>query len=182
MKPSIAARIAELGGTYDFKGCSLQADLHSIRFDKAFLCTEFEDYLDDGLYEKMAASGTFPDEADLECHRITVQAKPFTPFTPGTADYQEWHDVLDEQEVRAAIGGITPEFLFIGETESYPNFYFVCLHDKNPDNPTVYSTDHEVYFSEIESFGTLEDFFNMLISAEEYQQVMHNLLDELRNL
>lgn len=180
MKKEIADRITELGGTFNFTGQSLQSDIESIKFNKNFLHTEFEDYLQDELYSKIKEIGVIP-ETEISYPRITFQSMLFTPFTEGTADYAEWHNQLDEKEIQSVIGLSDLRFLYIGESNGFPNHYFICMSDTNKDNPTVYTTDHETFFSEIEVMGTLEDYFNFLVSQEEYQETMQSLVAELRS-
>ena len=69
------------------------------------------------------------------------------------------------------------EFISIVYSYGYPDEYFVCLTDPNQSNPTVYSSDHEVYYSEIDNEGTLEEFLKrywtkseFLIAIKEYLQ------------
>lgn len=178
MKKEIIDRINELGGTYSFTGRSLQSDIESISFNKSFIQKEFEDFLSNDTYDKIRETG-FISEAELDCPRITFQKKLFTPFKTGTNDCDEWSSCLDKDKIRTVIKSEKLEFLFIGETGGFPNFYFICLSDQNTENPTVYSTDHEVFFDEVEVVGTLEDYFNLFVSDIEYQKTMEALVIEL---
>ncbi|MGI6153978.1 MAG: hypothetical protein ACOYJB_09150 [Christensenellaceae bacterium] len=180
MKKEIADRITELGGTFSFQGQSLQNDIESIKFNKTYLMTEFEDYLQDELYAKIKQMGVIP-EAEITYPRIEFQHNLFTPFTEGTDDYAEWNDSLDEEAVRSVVGSNELQFMYIGESAGYPNYYFICLSDLNKDNPTVYTTDHEAFFDEVEVMGTLEDYFNLFVSEEEYRATMENFVEELRS-
>lgn len=178
MKSGITDRIIALGGTSDFSGQSLKADIESISFGKTFLLAEFEDYLNEDMCKKIAAQGAIPQE-EITYPRITFQHKLFTPFTKGTDDYAEWNSLMDEDTVRGVIGSGELEFLYVGESNGYPNYYFICRSDANKDNPTVYSTDHELFFKEIEVEGTLEEYFGLFVSDEEFNATMESLVEEL---
>lgn len=45
-------------------------------------------------------------------------------------------------------------------------------------HPTVYSTDHEVYFQEIENRGKLEDFLDGFMTKEEFSETVITYLEE----
>ena len=59
--------------------------------------------------------------------------------------------------------------------------YFICANDVS-DNPTVFSTDHEVYFDEIENEGLLLDLLNRFMSKQESRTYIQNFLDEVKNI
>ncbi|EFK34573.1 hypothetical protein HMPREF0204_13642 [Chryseobacterium gleum ATCC 35910] len=54
----------------------------------------------------------------------------------------------------------------------------MCTTDPDQSNPTVYSTDHEVYFQEIESKGKLEDFLDRFMTKEEFSENVITYLEE----
>jgi len=102
------------------------------------------------------------------------RAKLFTPFKKGTKDFEEWNGIFTDEgdeyfgvnltEIRkAAIGDSEPEFVLLLESYGFPNHYYICLSDPNPNNPTVFGTDHEVFFREISNEGSLEDFLKNLL-------------------
>ncbi|TGE28735.1 hypothetical protein [Hymenobacter metallicola] len=93
----------------------------------------------------------------------------FTPFTPDTPDYGELEDLVSPADLHSVVAGTDPlEFICICYSYGFPDHYFVCLSDPAPDNPTVYGTDHEVFFQEITAVGTLENFFSRYLSKEEF--------------
>lgn len=51
-----------------------------------------------------------------------------------------------------------------------------CLTDPDPENPIVYSTDHEVYFQEIDNKGTLEDFLEKYMTKDEFYRWKKSIL------
>lgn len=108
----------------------------------------------------------------------------FTPFRKGTEDYEEWYaDFMDEEmtdltEVRKVIVDTEPDFINIAYSYGFPDHYYVCLSDPQPDNPTVFGTDHEVFFSEISNQGSLEDFFNKFWTREELIAVVKARIEQ----
>jgi hypothetical protein len=117
------------------------------------------------------------------------QAKPFTPFKEGTFDFMEWNSIFAEitapdfvnplgqyassgtfnvSEIMKATGDPAPEFMWLFHSYGFPDEYFICLSDPNPDNPTVYGTDHEVLFYEISNEGSLSEFLNKFYTKEQF--------------
>jgi hypothetical protein len=171
MKKEIEDRIKELGGKCDFTGQSLQADLESISFDRSYLRKDFAEYLQDEVWQALR-DGAGITEADIVYPRISFIGRPFTPFRPGAADYEEWHETIDETYVSGFLAAKAPDMMYIGQSDGFPNFYFVNLADPNPGNPTVYTTDHEVFFSEIIEDGTLEEYFDKYVSPAEFEELV----------
>lgn len=109
-------------------------------------------------------------------------AKPFTPFQEGTKDFEEWNDWFSDD---AELGEIiqhstcaTPAFIGLLYTDSYPNYYYICLSDLNPENPIVWSTDHEVFFTDVTNEGALEDFLNKFMTKEEFIDIVKRKLEQ----
>ena len=100
-------------------------------------------------------------------------AQPFTPYKQGTADYDEWHadfadpEEVDLQEITAFTGDNTPDFIRLFYAYGYPDNLYIALRDPNPDNPTLFGTDHEVFFREITNEGTLVDYLNTFLTPDE---------------
>lgn len=174
----IKERIKELEGSYSFEGESLESNLRGIVFPKSYLIKGFEDFLQDETYKRIARGERVLD-SDIPYPRVTFQPRLFTPFKRGTEDNREFGD-LNEEFIRETVQAEVLEFMIIGETDSYPNFYFVCLADQEKENPIVYSTDHESFFDEITVEGTLSEFFHRLVSVVDYQQTMDRLNVELQ--
>ncbi|WP_336961738.1 hypothetical protein [Chryseobacterium contaminans] len=105
----------------------------------------------------------------------------FTPFKEGSED-QEFDDLIDEDYVQGVVGISKPEFMCILYSYGYPDHYFVCTTDPDPSNPTVYSTDHEVYFDELENKGSLEEFLDRFMTKEEFREIVTGYLTEKFNL
>lgn len=179
MKQNIIDTIHELGGTCACKGNNLLEDIKSIQFSKSYLIQSFEDFLSDELYKKIRNHDII-DESMISYPRIKFICQLFTPLLKGSKDYEEWSTYFDEikQTISSQIQDVSYEFIIIGETDSYPNYYFIDATDKNIDNPTVYSSDHEAYFIEIEKVGTLEDYFKMYVNERMFLEVIHEMQQE----
>ncbi|MBP2615561.1 hypothetical protein [Chryseobacterium jejuense] len=100
----------------------------------------------------------------------------FTPFKEGSEDREEFEDLIDEDYVQEVVGISKPDFLCISYSYGYPDHYFVCTADPEPSNPTVYSTDHEVYFDELENEGNFEDFLDRFMTKNEFKEVVAEYL------
>jgi len=204
MKSSILKRIVDLSGNVDdLKGNSLLEDWQAIKlrsplymkpvdtpWSKAEEMEPIEglgDYITEHeaalksnkehFYEQMLAhyfSENMEDEPNAQSYHIS---KKFTPFTRGSADFEEWQGMIDESKVRDVVKGEQLDFMQIMWSYSYPDYYFICLSDPNPANPIVYGTDHEDFFSEIESYGTLEEFLTSFYTKKELIQVIEKRMN-----
>ena len=185
------------GRTDQVNGQSLAADLQAITFDKVLYprptdtpwATAADTEPIAGLNEVLAANrpllatdpaAFYQRVADhfyclTEAPHGQVFFRPglFTPFRPGTPDYAEWHDYFTDPEavdlspVYAVAPDPTPDFGYLAYSYGFPDTYFVCLSDSNPANPTVFSTDHEEFFSAITNEGSLEDFWQRFMPKGE---------------
>lgn len=106
----------------------------------------------------------------------------FTPFKEGSEDHEEFEDLIDQDYVEEIVGIPKPEFMCIMYSYGYPDHYFVCTTDPDEYNPTVYSTDHEVYFDELENEGNFEMFLDRFMTKEEFREVVKDYLTERFNL
>ncbi|NWK99924.1 hypothetical protein DM790_03720 [Flavobacterium collinsii] len=193
MKKEIVDRIQQIGGNIDkVKGNSLQEDLQSIEFSHPL----YTDYYEDELY---GADEFYADNRELYQenrkefydqllnHFFSDHELPygqdfyrnflFTPFKQGTKDFEEFDGLIDEAEVREVVEGGDLDFICICYSYGYPDQFFICLTDPNPENPTVYSTDHEVFFSEIENEGTLEEFLKRYLTKDEFLEIVKNYIE-----
>lgn len=100
----------------------------------------------------------------------------FTPFKEGTDDYAEWHGAWEEGELKKSINGDTMEFIFIARDSGYPSNLFVCLSDPKPENPTVYGTDHTLFFEEISTHGKLLEYLNTFMTKDELLRIVKKRL------
>lgn len=92
----------------------------------------------------------------------------FAPFNPLNKNFGELDGLIESDELRELVEGNELEFIKLFHTETYPNLYFVCTSDPNPENPIVYTTDHETFFQEIEAEGNLADFLNHYLTKDEF--------------
>ena len=54
----------------------------------------------------------------------------------------------------------------------------ISLSDPNLDNPTVFGTDHEVFFSEISNEGSLDDFLKKFVTKDEFVETATKDIEE----
>jgi hypothetical protein len=184
MNQAILTQLQRLGGTIDgVTGESLQADLAAIVFKNPLYPAQYLTELT-GVNEFFAQhqqlyQASQPDfYAKLVGHFFADQEIPygqaffrnflFTPFKPDSPDYGELDGLVTPAEIRQVVAGTDLNFMCVCYSCGFPDHYFVCLTDANPENPTVYGTDHEVFFSELTKEGTLEEFFNGFVTPEEF--------------
>ncbi|HAS44612.1 MAG TPA: hypothetical protein DCS93_29300 [Microscillaceae bacterium] len=205
MKQVILERIKVLGGNVDkVEGKSLEEDLKVISFNTVlYPKPQNTPWAKSDEQEPIAGIGDFVEEnrtlfkADkarfydqMLAHFYKLPQEPqgqtvfmnelFTPFTEGTATFEEWQGEWEEADWRQTIKAKDSEVLevmFIGHSYSYPDHLFVCLADPNPENPQVYGTDHEVFFDEISLEGTLEEYFNHFMTKEELLAIVKAKLE-----
>ena len=193
------------------KGTSLQEDLLAITFDTVLyekpedtpwtkadeeepICglgewvdTRIELYKSDkkAFYNKMIAEFYCLTQEPRGQHFWI--ANLFTPFKEGTTDYEEWYDdfsdeeFVDLTEITKLTTDKTPDFIQLFYTYSYPDHLYIALSDPNPENPTLFGTDHEVFFSEVDNMGTLEDYFNTLMTPEELINIVEKALVDYKS-
>lgn len=195
MKQEILDKIKKFGGNVDrVKGRSLQEDVGAITFDTVL----YADFY--GGFEVYKLKGFFDENKELyrsdkemffakvleKYFCMTEEGygqkfwvgKSFTPFTEGTPDFEEWNDwfsddeYVDLKEVQKVVGDGHLEFILLFESYGFPDHYYICLSDPNPENPTVFGTDHEVFFKEISNVGSLEDFLENFLTKEEFLDIV----------
>ncbi|RZK21897.1 MAG: hypothetical protein EOO63_18635 [Hymenobacter sp.] len=184
MKQAILTQIRRLGGNTDgVTGESLQADLAAIVFKNPLYpagyvaeligVAEFWEqhqplYQTDrpAFYQRLLAH--FFADQELPYGQAFFRNFLFTPFKEDSPDYGELAGLVTPDEIRQVVAGADLDFMCICYSYGFPDHYFVCLTDADQENPTVYGTDHEVFFSELTKEGTLEAFFNGFITPEEF--------------
>ncbi|NQX38684.1 hypothetical protein SAMN05421820_101715 [Pedobacter steynii] len=199
MKEEILNEIKRLGGNTDnVKGISLQEDLAAIAFkhplypdhygDELYGTDQFYEenkqlYKDDkqSFYQKLMAH--FFSDHEIPYGQAFFRNSLFTPFSKGTFDFEEWNDMfVDEDEVnlteiRKVSTDPSPDFMVIASSYGFPDQYYISLSDQNQENPTVFGTDHEVFFSEITNEGSLSDFFKRFLSKEDFLKIVENYIE-----
>lgn len=207
MKKEISERIKQLGGNIDgVKGNSLSEDILSITFDTVlYPRPEDTPWETAENTEPIYGIGEFINEnkelfnTDKQAlynkiidkyfrltnegyGQIFWQPKLFTPFKEGTEDFEEWNseftdEDIDLNEIIKITHDKKPDFIELFYSYGFPDHYYICLSDPNPENPTLFGTDHEEYFREVTNEENLEDFLNMFLTKEELIEIVntHNL-------
>ena len=208
MKKEILEKIKQLGGNTDkVKGYSLADDLLSITFDTAlYQRKEDTPWATAEQTEPIYGIGDFINEneklfktdkqklydkiidkyfrlTDESYGQVFWQPRLFTPFKEGTDDFEEWNsDFTDEDtdlsEIIKITNDKTPNFIEIFYSYGFPDNYYICLSDPNPENPTLFGTDHEVYFREVTNEGNLEDFLNTFMTKEELLEIIKKRIEK----
>lgn len=208
MKIEILEKIKQLGGNIEkVKGNSLAEDLLSITFDTVlYQRPEDTPWQNAEQAEPIYGIGKFINEneklfkADKQAlydkiiekyFRLTDegfgqvfwQPRLFTPFKEDTDDYKEWFadftdDDTDLSEIIKVTNDKTPDFIELFYSYGFPDNYYVCLSDPNPENPTLFGTDHEVYFREVTNEGNLEDFLNTFMTKNELLEIVKKRIEK----
>ena len=200
MKQEILDRIKELGGNIDnVKGISLQEILQAVEFNQPLYPHELwgtELYGIDEFYKKNKSSyqqnkENFYEElmnhffslAEYPYGQMFYRAELFTPFKKNTEDYEEWNEIftdedeVDLSEIYEVSKNKTPDFIKLLDSNGYPDGYYICLSDNDLENPTIFGTDHEEFFSEISNEGTLIEFLEQFYTKEEFLKIVTNYIE-----
>ncbi|WP_281991573.1 hypothetical protein [Aquimarina aggregata] len=198
MKKKILNRILELGGKFK-DGTTLQEYIEGIEFNHPLYPQELwghELYGIDEFYDKNkglyredknrfyeSLISHFFSDHEIPYGQTFYRKRLFTPLTKGTSDYEEWgvdfedKEMTDLSEIIEVIGNEKLEFMEIAYSYGFPDGYYICLSDPNPENPTIFGTDHEVYFQEITNEGTLEEFLNQFYTKTEFLELVKNYIE-----
>lgn len=109
--------------------------------------------------------------------------KLFTPFKKGSEDFEEWNDDFSDsemtnlEEITKVTQNSKSDFIHLFYSYGYPDGIYMALSDPNLENPTLFGTDHEVFFNEISNEGTLEDYLNAFMTPEELLELVKNKLE-----
>lgn len=207
MKREILERIEELGGNISsVTGKSLAEDLCSITFDTVLyrknVDTPWSNADDE---EPIEGLGDFVDE-NIELYKkdkdvffnilyekyfiLTEEAygqyfwsgEMFTPFREGSTDFEEWNDFFnDDLYSLKKIFNITdnknPDFVQLFYGYGYPDCIYAVSQDVNSENPTVFGTDHEEWFIEVDVEGDLEKYLQRFWTKKELREYMEHRID-----
>ncbi|WP_229746847.1 hypothetical protein [Dokdonia pacifica] len=117
----------------------------------------------------------------------------YTPLKYGTEDYKTTLDSYSFnkeclKELMLEVQNSKPEFVelfytcqFLRNGRFEAVYYYICTSDKNHENPTVYTTNEDCYFCEIENEGPLNIFLNTLMTKEELLKIIKNRMENLLN-
>jgi len=201
MKKEILSIINSLGGnTNNVKGLSLQEDLQAITFgtvlyprpvDTPWASAEdtepiygIGEFIDSNLKllrtNKEAFYAQIIDKyfclTETGYGQVFWQGNLFTPYKEGTSDFTEWQDWFNEDAVLNEIRKFTinpkPEFIHLFHSYGFPDNYYICLSDPNPENPTLLGTDHEQFFTKITNEGNMEDFLKTFMTKDEVLEII----------
>ncbi len=196
------------GNIDNVKGNSLQEDILSITFDTVLYQKPTDspwakaedeepiygigDFIDENkdLLEKDRQS--LYDKIIEKYYCLTEEAfgqmfwtaKLFTPYKEGTDDYNEWnsdfidYDDIDLKEIIELTKNNKPDFIELFYSYSFPDNFYITPLDPNTENPTLFGTDHEVFFSEVTNEGNLEDLMNTFMSKNELLEIVKNKIDK----
>ncbi|MDO6853528.1 hypothetical protein Q4599_08030 [Cellulophaga lytica] len=196
------------GNIDNVKGKSLQEDLLSITFntvlyqkptDSPWAKAEDEepiygigDFIDQNkdllesdkqsLYDKIIEKYYCLTEEGFG--QMFWKAELFTPYKKGTEDFAEWnsdfsdYDEIDLKEIIKLTKNNEPDFIQLFYSYGFPDNLYITLSDPNPENPTLFGTDHEVFFSEVTNEGNLEDLMNYFMTKDELLEIVKNKLEQ----
>lgn len=209
MKQSIINRIRALGGdTSKMNGESMSADLCSITFstvlyrkppDTPWAKVEEQEPIDglgDFIQENLDLFKKDKERFfDTFYHTFfTLTEEPygqyfwlgekFTPFRKESKDFEEFHYLFDPPspefaKILSVTNGVETDFVHLFYGFAYPDGIFVASVDKNPENPTVFGTDHEAFFYEIDEEGDLESYLQSFWTKDELREVLEKYMEEL---
>ena len=81
------------------------------------------------------------------------------------------------EDAAAACGAGTREVVYLGFSESYPNYAFLRADDPNPADPAVFTTDHELFFREIDPEGSLSEYLEQMLTDDVVYRALRDQLD-----
>jgi len=208
MKTEILEKIKQLGGNVgNVKGNSLSEDILSITFETVlyqkpedtpwqtaedaepiygigeFINANEELFKTDkqALYDKIIQKYFCLTKEGYG--QFFWQPRLFTPFKEGTGDYEEWFDDFTDEdtdltEIIKVTNDETPDFIEVFYSYGFPDNYYICLSDPNQENPTLFGTDHEVYFREVTNEGSFEDFLNTFMTKDELLEIVKKRIEK----
>lgn len=201
LSETILRRIEALGGNISqLKGRSLEEDLCSIRFDTVlysdfyddFEIPELETFFEDHKNVYYSDPSSFFTKVLEKYFCMTREGYSqafwcgtlFTPLKEGSSDFQEWSDwfsnteYVNLEEIQKRVGAGPLDFILLMENYGFPDHYYICLSDPHPENPFVFGTDHEVFFKEITTRGTLEDFLEKFLTKEDFLEIAKETIEQ----
>ena len=188
MKKTILDRIKALGGDISsVKGKTLMEDLCSITFNTVL----YKDFIDEniGLYWEDRES--FFNRLYEKYFILTEEpygqyfwhGEMFTPFQEGSSDFKEWNNIFKKniysfKEILSVTNNKDTDFIHLFYGYGYPDCIYVASEDMNLENPTVFGTDHEAWFIEIDNEGDLESYFQNFWTKEELREYIESSMSK----
>ncbi|MDB2687404.1 hypothetical protein N9Y42_09355 [Mariniblastus sp.] len=183
LQKRILNQIEKLGGhVRPGKIGTLAASLRAITIPHALYKKDSEIY---GIQEKLDSSRKLYDRdrtaffkrlesqcLKRSCPYADFVWKPFvySPLTKGSKHYDSMFgdpSYNNLTAIRSHVGYCNIEFLMLSVGFGVPDNVFICLQDPAPENPTVFGTDHEQFFSEISPLGKMADFLKQFCTPRE---------------
>lgn len=207
MKREILDRIEALGGNISsVAGKSLAEDLCSITFetvlyrknvDTPWAAADYEepieslgDFIDKNIELYKGNKEVFFNKLYEKYFILTEEpygqyfwrGEMFTPFQEGSADFEEWNDMFKKdiysfKEVLEVTDNKDADFVYLFYGYGYPDCVYVANQDVNTENPTVFATDHEEWFIEIDDEGDLEKYLQSFWTKEELRDYIEHRMD-----
>ena len=211
MKKAILDRIEELGGNISsVEGKSLAEDLCSITFETVLYRKNVDtpwadaddeepiyglvDFIDENIELYKEDKEVFFNKLYEKYFILTEEpygqyfwrGEMFTPFKQESADFKEWNKMFKDDkysfsEILSVTDNKDTDFVHLFYGYDYPDCIYVASQDINSENPTVFGTDHEVWFIEIYDEGDLEKYLQNFWTKEELRDYIENRMDFLDN-
>ena len=209
MKREILDRIEALGGNISsVAGKSLAEDLCSITFetvlyrknvDTPWAAADDEepieglgDFIDKNIELYKGNKEVFFNKLYEKYFILTEEpygqyfwhGEIFTPFKKDSEDFDEWNDMFQKEiytfkEIFSVVTDKDTDFVHLFYGYGYPDGIYVATKDKNPDNPTVFGTDHEAFFIEIYADeGNLETYLQTFWTKEELRASIEEFIQK----
>lgn len=207
MKREILDRIEALGGNISLiEGKSLTEHLCNITFETVLYRKNVDTpWADDDDEEPIEGIGDFIDK-NIELYKeskevffnklyekyfiLTEEAygqyfwrgEMFTPFREGSSDFEEWNDMFTNdiysfKKILGVTDNKVTDFVHLFYGYGYPDCIYVASQDVNTENPTVFATDHEEWFIEIDDEGDLEKYLQGFWTKEELRDYIEYRMD-----
>jgi len=198
MQKQIFNQIEILGGrVLKPRRKTLQAQIEAIRFPHVLYDQNWDVYGIDEFFEKHRTTfdsapkqfydsleAAYFNDDDSPRGQSFWKTKLFTPMTSGTGDFDEWspmfadENMVNLQPIHDVVGDGPLEFLRIMYSYGFPDSFYICLQDPKPANPTVFGTDHEVFFREYSVTEPLSKFLRRFLTKSDFRKIVKEYLTD----
>lgn len=87
-------------------------------------------------------------------------------------------DIYSFQEIFSVTDNKQTNLIHLFYGYGYPDCIYVASQDKNSENPTVFGTDHEAFFIEIDHEGDLESYLYTFWTKEELRDYIEGRMSK----
>ena len=106
----------------------------------------------------------------------------FTPFSEGSTDFELLNDLFNDdlyslKKIFDVTDNKDPDFVQLFYGYGYPDCIYAVSQDVNSENPTVFGTDHEEWFIEVDVEGDLEKYLQRFWTKKELREYMEHRID-----